>query len=89
MVSPSEVEQFKKENREIIEKGKPFYEKLKGELQKNFPPHYIVIINVDDGTYVVGKDGLEAVQMAEKVFQRGYVCRIDNQPVAEFAGCPR
>ena len=89
MVTEAEIEISKKKNREIIEKGKPLYAKLKEELQKKFPSHHIVVINVDDGTYVVGKDEVEAIQKAEKAFSNGYVCRVDNEPVAEFAGCPR
>jgi hypothetical protein len=91
MATPEEIAESKAANRAIIEAGKPLYAKLEKELRGKYPPNHIVIIDVASGAYIVERTEIEAIEAARKAFPapcRGYVCRVDAQPLVEFGGCP-
>ena len=55
------------DSRELAEKGKAIYEKIKDRLEAEHMGE-IVVIEVDSGDYFIGKTGLEAVDKAKEKY---------------------
>lgn len=92
MATPEELEEFKKENSEVVAKGIALYAQKQEELEGKYPAGHVVIINVDTGEYVVAKTIVDVIKIAEATFgdsHRGYIRNIVGpHPLVEFGGCP-
>lgn len=93
MVTEAERQALINEGEIVIKTGEQWYAKLGSELEKKFPAGYFVIINIENGDYVVDEDEIVASQKARKVFPpeaRRFIRKIVGPyPHVEFAGCLR
>lgn len=56
--------------RQIVEKGKSIYYRIKPQLEKKFEPSNYVSIEVGSGKYFIGKNSIEALDKAQKKFPK-------------------
>jgi hypothetical protein len=87
MATPEEIAEFKQLGRDVVDAGEKWFAKLERELKEKYPGEYTVIINTEDGSYVVGKTRLDALLAAEKQFPdtaKGYVRGIAIRSTVEF-----
>lgn len=92
MATPEEIKLFEKEGSDIITKGKPWFEKIRASLEKQYPSDYVTVIDGDTGEYVVAKTVFDAIQLAKKQLPLKpsyFISRVDAKPLVEFGGCPR
>lgn len=66
MVTEAERQALINEGEIVIKTGEQWYAKLGSELEKKFPAGYFVIINIENGDYVVDEDEIVASQKREK-----------------------
>lgn len=92
MATPEEIETFKRDGANVVAEGERWFKKIEETLKAKHPGDHTVVINVDDGTYVVAATRLDAVLAAEKQFPtgaRGYVRGIAVRSNIDFDGCPK
>ena len=95
MVTEAERNAFETEGQKVIEAGERWYARLSIEqdIEKKYPAGHFIIINVENGDYVVDKDEIIASKKAKKQFPSTaarFVRKIIGPyPHIAFAGCMR
>lgn len=95
MVTEAERNTFVTEGKKVVEAGERWYATLTIEqnIEKKYPAGHFIIINVENGDYVVDKDEMTASKKAKKQFPSTaprFVRKIIGPyPHIAFAGCMR